>query len=203
MDFYTLNAQALIAQYQSLNPEQVHSAWLKYLPEIKPNTSDSAHYHALDIGAGAGRDTHWLAQKGWQVNAIEPNDSLRQSIPKHANINTHSDTLPLLSTIADKPTYQLILVSAVWMHLTPLQQAQSLQRLESLLSPQGLLVITWRNQAYEKSRQFETVDESLFHELPNTEAQIISSEDEGGREGVVWKCAVLQSKDVNSAEKSV
>ena len=80
MDFYTANAQALTQQYQALNPELVHCAWLKHLP-----TTAS---HALDIGAGAGRDALWLAKQGWQVTAIEPNKALRQNIPQHHNITT-------------------------------------------------------------------------------------------------------------------
>ncbi|NRB39195.1 MAG: class I SAM-dependent methyltransferase [Pseudomonadales bacterium] len=195
MDFYTRNAQALITQYQSLNPEQVHSTWLKHLPKT-PSL-------ALDIGAGSGRDALWLAEKGWLVTAIEPNKALRQSIPQHPCIQTLNDHLPFLPD-APRQQYQLILVSAVWMHLTQPQQQQALIRLQKLLSPKGMIIITWRNQADEQDRQFELVDESLFQDLqPALNAEIIETEDQGGREGVKWKCAVIKNEAFKTEAESI
>jgi len=47
-NFYENNAQTLSAQYNSLNPDKLHSNWLQYLP--------SPPGLALDIGGGCGWD---------------------------------------------------------------------------------------------------------------------------------------------------
>ena len=180
MNFYTDNATALIDQYQRLKADIVHSAWVSYLP-IKPGL-------ALDIGAGSGRDALWLAEKGWQVAAIEPCDALRGNIPQHENIQIINASLPQLNCHLEK-SYDLILVSAVWMHLTVSQQQQAIIRLQGLLNRGGLLIITWRNQAGEIDRQFETVNERVLRG-----AEIIETQDKADRAGVIWKCAIIKNE---------
>jgi len=58
-----------------------------------------------------------------------------------------------------------------------------------LLAPNGILIITWRNQDSDSERQFEPVNENLFQG-----AEIICSEDKGGRRGIQWKTAVIRGK---------
>ncbi|WP_167470079.1 hypothetical protein [Vreelandella andesensis] len=53
----------MFEQCQSLDFERVHGEWLHHLPE-QPGL-------ALDVGAGSGRDAMALAERGWQVMAIE------------------------------------------------------------------------------------------------------------------------------------
>ncbi len=181
-NFYNQNANQLFTQYQALTFEQVHGIWLDDLPE-KPG-------RALDIGAGSGRDAAWLADHGWQVTAVEPSDALRklaQDSHHLKNIGWVDDSLPGLTNLPNRQAYDLILVSAVWMHLTLDQQQQSLERLKQLQSPNGLIVITWRNVAGETERQFYQVDEALFEG-----AKIFRVEDVQERPGVVWKVAVLK-----------
>jgi 2-polyprenyl-3-methyl-5-hydroxy-6-metoxy-1,4-benzoquinol methylase len=188
MDYYQSNAKSLFAQYQRLAPEKVHRVWLQNLP--------SNPGFALDIGAGSGRDANWLAQKGWQVTAIEPCEELRQLAPLHPQVQWLNDSLPTLTQLNSKSigSYQLILVSAVWMHLSPTEQQQSLKRLKSELATNGILVITWRNQSDETERQFHSVNAKQF-----SGATVITSIDESGRDGVVWQCAVISNKQGESA----
>ena len=189
MDYYNNNAKNLFAQYQRLKPEQVHKAWLHTLP--------STPGLALDIGAGSGRDASWLAALGWQVTAIEPCHELRQLVSSHQNVQWLDDTLPALSELyrlkqiesSNRGPYQLILVSAVWMHLTTTQQHQSLTKLKGLLAQNGILVITWRNQGKDIERQFHSVDTAPFKG-----AAITTSTDEGKRDGVVWQCVVINAE---------
>ncbi|MDG9666536.1 class I SAM-dependent methyltransferase [Hahella sp. CR1] len=183
-DFYNLNSEQLFHQYQSLPFEQVHAAWLDYLPATPER--------ALDVGAGSGRDAGWLANKGWSVTAIEPSDKLRaKAIAQHgeSQIQWLSDTLPSLETLCDSKSYHLILVSAVWMHLTPAQQTQSLQRLRRLQAPGGVIVITWRNIADEQERRFHPIEMKNFEQ-----ARIYSTKDIGLRANVEWTTAVFREK---------
>ena len=68
MDFYNSHAEILFHKYQQLDPEKVHGSWLGRLP-VKPG-------FALDVGGGSGRDAVWLAQKGWNIIAVEPAKAL-------------------------------------------------------------------------------------------------------------------------------
>ncbi|AZZ95300.1 methyltransferase domain-containing protein [Hahella sp. KA22] len=182
-DFYNLNSEQLFHQYQSLSFEQVHAAWLDYLPATPGR--------ALDVGAGSGRDAGWLANNGWSVTAIEPSDKLlAKAIARHSEsqIQWLSDTLPDLERLQESNSYHLILVSAVWMHLTPAQQTQSLQRLRRLQAPDGVIVITWRNLADEQERRFYPIEMKNFKN-----AQIYSTTDIGLRANVEWTTAVLRN----------
>lgn len=215
MDFYTTHAQRLFNQYNSLSPEAVHSAWLPHLPDLSISQSDyKSNYqsinsnHALDIGAGSGRDAAWLAAKGWNVVAVEPAAGLSRlggSITRGQAVCWLDDSLPELASVVsrsdispdDSAGFGFILVSAVWMHLTPVQQAQSLLRLKQLAAPGAVIVITWRNQANERERVFHPVDADQFNRLSTPcsnsgSVEITVSGDEGGRDGVVWHCAVIK-----------
>ncbi|WP_020410239.1 class I SAM-dependent methyltransferase [Hahella ganghwensis] len=181
-NYYNQNADQVFSRYQSLSFEAVHGAWLDSLPASPGN--------ALDIGAGSGRDAAWLADKGWQVTAVEPADHLRKLAKEfhhQGSIHWVKDSLPSLTEIGNRQRFDLILVSAVWMHLPPKEQAHGLDRLRQLLAPEGLLVITWRNIADETERQFYPVDESLL-----MGASVFEAEDLDERPGVVWKVAIIE-----------
>jgi 2-polyprenyl-3-methyl-5-hydroxy-6-metoxy-1,4-benzoquinol methylase len=71
-NFYNKNADKLAELYLSKTFEQVHQSWLTYLkPEL--NKPDA---RILDLGAGASRDSKYMAQQGEinnvSVTAIEP-----------------------------------------------------------------------------------------------------------------------------------
>ena len=190
MDYYKANAKELAEQYNSLNPEDVHASWKHLLPK-QPGL-------ALDIGAGSGRDANWLAKKGWQVTAVEPCKELQAlaqpvtpcpDTGSNRTITWLNDKLPELNSLNDQTKYQLILVSAVWMHLSQPEQQQAYTKLLSLLAKDGLLIITWRNQAGDTQRNFQAVDETLFQH-----AEITTSDDKGEREGVTWQCAIIKGE---------
>ena len=87
--FYNEHAQRLFEQYQSLEFERVHGEWLHHLPEQAGLV--------LDIGAGSGRDARAMAQRGWQVVAVEPADKLRtlgQTTTAGLDVSWLEDTLP-------------------------------------------------------------------------------------------------------------
>jgi 2-polyprenyl-3-methyl-5-hydroxy-6-metoxy-1,4-benzoquinol methylase len=198
MDFYTTNAQRLSQQYDSLSPEQVHAGWLSHLPAVQPSSN-----LALDLGAGSGRDAAWLASMGWDVLAVEPSSGLRdigRESTAQQSVSWLDDTLPQLSDIqaSYNSSFRLILASAMWMHLTPYEQVIACDRLQQLAADDAVIVITWRNQANERERVFHAVDAEQFEKYFNSVARkstvtISVSGDEGGREDVIWHCAVIKS----------
>lgn len=183
MDYYQRNAPRLVEEYSALDPDLLHTPWASYLP--------SRVGRALDVGAGSGRDAYWLAKKGWQVVAVEPCDEMRKLAQREAcDIIWIDDTLPDLASLPSG-SYELILVSAVWMHLPPQEQPSALARLQELLSHNGLLVISWRTVGSERDRGFYPVQQSLFGE-----ATILTSNDQQGRSGIAWKTAIMRKPAV-------
>lgn len=140
-DAYTTHARRFFEQYQRLRFEDVHAAWLQYLP--------SQPEFALDVGAGSGRDAAALAERGWEVLAVEPSNGLRalgQEATAGKNVHWLADALPDLGQVrALSYRFNLVLVSAVWMHVAPGQRERAFRILTELLAPGGLLVITLRH----------------------------------------------------------
>ena len=102
LNFYNGNAQQLADMYLSKTFEQVHQSWIEYLSPVL-NTPNA---RILDLGAGAGRDSKYFAQKGENnhvsVTAIEPAQSLAELGKQHTQgLNVHwlQDSLPELSAV--------------------------------------------------------------------------------------------------------
>jgi SAM-dependent methyltransferase len=138
---YHTQAQRLFECYEALSFEAVHGAWRPLLPV--------APARILDVGAGSGRDAAWLARQGHRVTAVEPAAGLRrlgQKRHRGLGIAWKEGCLPGLSTLNDPAArFDLILLSAVWMHVPPAQRPSALARLAPLLAAGGLMVVTLRH----------------------------------------------------------
>ncbi|QOR37630.1 methyltransferase domain-containing protein [Billgrantia diversa] len=192
---YHEQAKRFFQQYQSLSFDDVHQDWLSYLPP-RPGL-------ALDVGAGSGRDAKALAERGWQVMAVEPAAAMRGLGRDHTqgcDITWLDDRLPGLSQVRTlSQRYQLIMVSAVWMHLRPEEQKRALRVLASLLAPGGVLVITFRQGDAGDDRQFFEVSQAALdrwaHDLALLPVASTSSDDRLKREGIVWQLSVFRLPD--------
>lgn len=138
---YAEQADELSKRYEALSFEHKHQALLHLLPP--------APARALDIGAGTGADAAWLAQRGYEVVAVEPTDELhRRGLVLHPSpsIEWINDSLPRLDlVIAGAREFDLVMLTAVWMHLDETERGLAMPRLASLLRPEGLLAITLRH----------------------------------------------------------
>ena len=137
---YNDKANHYFSLYNSVDAENVHEDWKSILNSTIPGT-------ALDVGAGSGRDANWLAEKGWRVVATEPAGALRELAQQnaHAEILWSNASLPDLATLPlSNQKFDLILLSAVWMHLPEKVRPQALARLSELLSKSGRIFISLR-----------------------------------------------------------
>jgi len=145
---YTKDAAERCAKYDEVALKPRHPCWEHLIP--KPPG------RILDIGSGSGRDAAWLADKGHDVCAVEPSRGMRAfALVHHASprIRYINDSLPALARVRGlRLTYELILLSAVWMHVRPRDRARAFSHLASLLSPGGHLVIALRNGPFPDSR---------------------------------------------------
>jgi len=146
-------AQKFFTQYQSLIFDQVHSDWLPLL--------EKKDGFALDVSASSGRDAPALADRGWDVVAVAPAAGLReldQSVTKDKSIQWIADQLPDLNQVR-KLSYRfnLILVSAVWMHIPPTAREREFRILAELLALGGMLVVTLWHDPSDGERIFYDV----------------------------------------------
>lgn len=146
---YSTNLPALIARYEELTFEAKHAPMLHLLP--------SSPVEVLDIGTATGSDASWFATHGHRVLAVEPTDGLREAgmrLHPSENISWLKDGLPLLrETHALHRTFDLILLSAVWMHLDVEERAIAMPHVASLLRPNGLLLLTLRHGPVPQGRR--------------------------------------------------
>lgn len=140
-DGYGAEAATLTTRYESITFEDVHRETLALIP--------AAPCRVLDIGAGTGRDAAALAQRGHRVTAVEPTMDLRQFGERHhasLPIEWIDDGLPDLFRLADRNgTYDLVYLTAVWMHLDAAERAAAMMRVAALLAPNGLVILSLRH----------------------------------------------------------
>lgn len=196
IEYYSTNAKALAEQYNSVSFESVHKDWLNEIPK---------EGMALDVGAGSGRDARYLAAKGLGVVAVEPALNIRelaQTYQVNNPIHWLSDTLPELSGVYKLQTkFDLILLSAVWMHIAPSLRERAFRKLSSLLKPNGKLVISLRHGQCQDERTMYAVsaDElaqyasqfGLTYKLLTPD----QAPDKLGRSDVSWQTVLLTLPD--------
>ncbi|MGA5823624.1 class I SAM-dependent methyltransferase [Kitasatospora sp. NPDC094028] len=134
-------AERLAEQYESVDYADVHR-------ELRP------HYPpppaaVLDVGAGTGRDAAALARLGHRVTAAEPTPeflAIGERLHAGTGIRWVPDALPALPLLrAEAARYDLVLLTAVWMHLAPDERPVAMDALAALLAPGGRLSLTLRH----------------------------------------------------------
>jgi SAM-dependent methyltransferase len=132
---YAAHASDLAAQYDALSTDEQLAGMGDLLPPPPARV--------LDVGAGSGRDSAWFAAHGHSVVAAEPVDAFREMIAARVPGAVIAATgLPDLSGVTGP--FDLILVNAVWHHLSPADRATSLCRLEGLLAERGRVFLALR-----------------------------------------------------------
>ena len=207
-DFYNTHAERLAEQYLSTDFEQVHE---QCMPYILPVLS-KARARVLDIGAGAGRDARYFAEQGnqAQVYAVEPAELLAQLGEQHTQglpVTWLTDSLPALHAVTRlEVSFDLILLSAVWMHIPDSQRERSLRKLTNLLKPGGQIVISLRYGQGEHERNeramYQVCADSLKAMARNLGLSCtLCTEREGDklkREQVSWQTLVFRLPDDGS-----
>ncbi len=137
---YDAQAEMLAERYESLSFSDVHAWLLPYLPEGGGT--------ALDVGAGSGRDAQGLLESGFEVVAVEPSSGMRKEGMKHhpgPGILWIDDALPGLDLLVRQGlSFDFILASAVWMHVSPEDRPRAMRKLFSLMKPGAVLAMTIR-----------------------------------------------------------
>lgn len=146
---YAEEAAALLRQYESIAFADVQRVIIPLLP--------APPAPVLDIGAGTGRDAAGFAALGYQVVAVEPTAALRDggaALHPSARITWLDDSLPELNAVyARGECFDVIMLTAVWMHLDRIQRRRAMQRVAPRLRPGGLMAMTLRHGPVPQGRR--------------------------------------------------
>ncbi len=191
--WYERNAHIYLERQKHVTFDEIHHSLLRHLPK-SPGL-------VLDIGAGTGRDAVGFAELGHDVTAVEPSvamTKLASQARNHPRIDWHNDRLPKLKKVRRFGLhYDVILLSAVWMHVAPSERKNAFRRLVSLLKPGGLMHFTLRRGPHERLRGFWDISLSEVQDLARDhglfEVECSVADDMLGREGVTWSQLTLRS----------
>ena len=195
--YYNQNRDELFEKYHAYDPAVVHRAWApQHLEGKKPG-------FACDIGAGTGRDANWLAERGWEVLAVEPS-KLRESGEQHSHprVAWLDDALPDLKRLrALGRRFDLILLRSVWMHVPESKRERAFRILSELLNPSGLFVISLRHGSDEQEnldRGFHPVSADKLIEYAKSRAISLKyqhSHPDRSRNHIRWEWLVFAMPD--------
>lgn len=113
-------------------------------PFLSGELGDRPPGRALDLGAGEGRTTLWLAERGWQVTAVDFSDVAldrgRQRV-EEAGVPGKVDWVlcDLTEYEPDGGAYDLVL--QLFVHLPAPQRRRLLRAAATALAPGGMLIV--------------------------------------------------------------
>ncbi|MCC4318668.1 class I SAM-dependent methyltransferase [Streptomyces malaysiensis] len=188
---YGDDAEETARRYEAVAFETVHDDFLPWLP------TDPGR--VVDIGAGSGRDAAALSARGHQVVAVEPTPELRdvaERLHADAAIEWVDDALPALSGLRGR--FDLILLSAVWMHLDEQERSEGMRRLAELVSPGGRVAMSLRHGPVPAGRRMFEVSAAetiaLADRFGLSPVHHGEKPDVLGRAGVRWSALVFRAE---------
>lgn len=199
VSYYNKNAEFISSRYES-----VESPLKQFISEIiKPG------YSVLDIGCGSGRDLTFLNEKGCSVTGIDPSEELLAEAKKqHPELaeKLYKGSLPDDLKAITNNKFDVILLSAVIMHLNDKSLKDSVGELKKNLNENGLIVISHcisRQSLDKKNREsngrlfiIRTSEqvENLLKEAGLTLLKKITRKDSLQREGIIWETLFFARK---------
>lgn len=140
-EHYADEAPELLKRYESISFTDAQAPILQLIPP--------APGRALDIGAGTGRDAAGLAALGYSIVAVEPTEELRRGamlLHPSPMIEWLDDSLPDLTVVrARKEEFDLVMLTAVWMHLDEAQRQRAMPNVSALVREGGIVIMSLRH----------------------------------------------------------
>ena len=183
---YAKEAPELLKRYESISLADAHRLVMHLIP--------TAPSRVLDIGAGTGRDAAGFAALGHSVVAVEPTEELRRgAMGLHPSpmIEWLDDSLPDLAAIrARGDKFDVVMLTAVWMHLDALQRRRAMPNVAALVRNGGLLIMSLRHGPVPPGRRmFEvSAEETIARAQPLGLCCVLRREAEPSlrQPGVTW-----------------
>lgn len=187
--WYDAHAGELADGYEGLDAAQTHPKLFEMLRGLKGAT-------ILDVGAGTGRDAAALAMLGHHVTAVEPSSQmlrLAKALHPGNDVLWMNDAMPALDKV--KGTFDVVLLSAVWMHVPPADRAAAFSRIVDLTAPTGRIYMSLRLGPGDVNRAMWSVDAEEIARLATARGLKMSDlgkqPDLLGRDDVFWQTVVI------------
>jgi SAM-dependent methyltransferase len=186
---YADEAEDLFKRYESIPAADAHRAVRHLIP--------TAPSRILDIGSGTGRDAAWFASMGHRVVAVEPTDALRlpaMALHPLPQIEWLNDGLPELALVRTRgERFDLVMLTAVWMHLDAQQRQRAMPHLAALVREGGAVIMKIRHGPVPAGRRMfevtpeETIRLARMQDLhPVLNLRTESSQEQNRAAGVTW-----------------
>ncbi len=102
---------------------------------------------ALDVACGEGRNAVWLAERGWQVTAVDFSDVALAKAAELATARGVEVEWVLDDVVAYEPEPVFDLVAVLYLQLPADELAPALRRAAAALAPGGTLVVLGHDSA--------------------------------------------------------
>jgi SAM-dependent methyltransferase len=186
---YADEAEALFKCYESFSAADAHRTVLHLIP--------TAPSRICDIGSGTGRDAAWFAAQGHRVVAVEPTDAMRlpaMALHPSPRIEWLDDSLPdLADLLARGEKFDVVMLTAVWMHLDAPQRRSAMPNVASLVRAGGAVIMKLRHGPVPPGRRMfevsaeETIELAQMQGLqPVLNLRAESSQDQNRIAGITW-----------------
>ena len=140
-EHYAEEAPDLLKRYESISFADTHRSVMHLIP--------NEPCRVLDIGAGTGRDAAGFVAMGHRVVAVEPTEEMRRgAMALHPSplIEWLDDSLPDLAIVlARGEEFDVVMLTAVWMHLDAQQRRQAMPSVTALVRDGGAMIMTLRH----------------------------------------------------------
>src|SRR3984893_11369007 len=198
---YADEAEALFRLYESIPFADAHRAVLHLIPATPGNV--------LDIGSGTGRDAAWFASQGHRVVAVEPTDAMRlpaMALHPSPRIEWLNDSLPDLALLRTRgERFDVVMLTAVWMHLDAQQRRLAMPNLASLVRAGGAVIMMIRHGPVPAGRRMfevpaeETIELAQMQGLqPVLNLRMESSQETNRIAGITWTNLAFASAQASS-----
>lgn len=201
IESYNRDARTLAEVYNGLSPEDV----LPGLAELLTSSSREKRRRVLELGCGSGRDAFWLANdKGFEVVAVDASASMlamAQKYKKHPRVRYVQDVMPEIPKVMETArntheTFDVFVLSAVWMHLQPDERAVMMDNIARLAKSRALVYISLRHGPAPADRPMFENSAAEIKELGRrhgAQLQVVGADrDRQGRSGVKWEYVALK-----------
>jgi len=159
LKFYDNNAEELITRYDNAKVEQLHALFAKY---IQKNDA------VLDIGFGSGRDLKEIMKITSNVFGLDACEKFIKNAEYNSALKGRVTKSILPDIIIDKfqvniTRFDVIVSIAVLMHLSMEEIEQSIEKMKSILTENGIVIISYSfGRRSNDMRHFESLSSEVM-----------------------------------------
>ncbi len=196
---YDESAEHLGLRYSQADPDKMFSSFKKQFPTL----------NALAVMDGIGRDSEWLAQCGFQVDAFDGSNELLVQAEKygyqHPNVHRYQDIAPDMPvTSAAKKKYDVILMSACIFFLDQEDRYKLMTNIRDFSKPGTVIYLNLRHgpPSPGQGKFFNVNSEEIIRysqrELLHLQTES-TKKDSLGRSDIWWENYILKVPETHEA----